>query len=191
MKKLMSLIAILIIGLAQPAVAQSKQALNAEIRATIQKFTKMVPGACTFLNKTAGYIVIPNLYKAGFVVGGEYGEGGLLVKEPGFTSCGANASTFRVADYYSLFSASIGFQLGAQKRSLIIAFTSPAALRKFQHSAKWKVGVDSSVTLINVGGNMDLSTMDFEQPVVAFAFNNQGLMAGISLDGSVFTKIKK
>ncbi len=191
MKKVIGLIAVLIIGFVQPALAESKGALDAEIRQTIKKFTQIVPGACNFLNKTAGYIVIPNLYKAGFVVGGEYGEGGLLVREQGFTSCGGSASTFRVASYYSMFSASIGFQLGAQKRSLIVAFTSPSALRTFKNSAKWKIGVDSSVTLINVGGNLDLSTMDFEQPVVAFAFNNQGLMAGISLDGSVFKRIKK
>ena len=188
MKKLWVVAFALILGWAQTASAESKQILDMQIRETVKKFTQKVPGAREFLNKTEGYLVIPNLYKAGFVVGGEYGEGGLLVKQP--TQPG-QTPRFKITDYYSVLSASIGFQAGAQKRSLILAFLTPSALRSFRQSNKWKVGVDGSVAFVDVGASMDLSTVDFKKSIVAFAFGNQGLMAGISLDGSVFTKLKK
>ena len=188
MKKWIGLIFALIIGWVQPASAESKQVLDMQIHETVNQFVRMVPGARDFLNKTEGYLVIPNLYKAGFVVGGEYGEGGLLVKQP---SQPGQPPRFRITDYYSILSASIGFQAGAQRRSLIIAFLTPSSLQSFRQSNKWKVGVDGSVAFVDVGANMDLSTMDFKKTIVAFAFGNQGLMAGISLDGSVFTRINK
>jgi lipid-binding SYLF domain-containing protein len=189
MKKLLLLFSALFFLSTQFAAAESKEVLDLQVRETIKKFNLKVPGAEAFLNKTEGYLVIPNLYKAGFVVGGEYGEGGLLVKEkpvqPG------QKPKFHIAEYYSIVSASIGWQIGAQKRSLIIAFLTPSALESFRQSNKWKVGVDGSVAFVNIGASMDLSTVDFKKSIVAFAFGNEGLMAGLSLDGSVFTKIQK
>ena len=189
MKKLVGLAVALLLSWTQIAMAESKQVLDMQIRQTVNQFVHLVPGARNFLNRTEGYLVIPNLYKAGFVIGGEYGEGGLLVKQP--PAQPGQPPRFNITDYYSVFSASIGFQAGAQRRSLIIAFLSPGALQSFRQNNKWKVGVDGSVAFVDVGANMDLSTMDFKKTIVAFAFGNQGLMAGISLDGSVFTRINK
>jgi lipid-binding SYLF domain-containing protein len=189
MKKLLLLFSALFFLSTQFAAAESKEVLDLQVRETIKKFNLKVPGAEEFLNKTEGYLVIPNLYKAGFVVGGEYGEGALLVKKkpvkPG------QKPTFVIDSYYSVLSASIGWQIGAQKRSLIIAFLTPSALESFRQSNKWKVGVDGSVAFFNIGAGVDLSTVDFKKSIVAFAFGNEGLMAGVSLDGSVFTRIQK
>ena len=189
MKKLLLLLTSLFLLGTQFATAESKDVLDLQVRDTLTRFNQKVPGAEAFLDKTEGYLVIPNLYKAGFVVGGEYGEGALLVKEkpvqPG------QKPRFHIAEYYSVVSASIGWQIGAQKRSLIIAFLTPSALESFRKSNKWKVGVDGSVAFVNIGASMDLSTVDFKKSIVAFAFGNEGLMAGLSLDGSVFTKIQK
>jgi lipid-binding SYLF domain-containing protein len=160
------------------ASAESRQVLDLQVGETVKKFEQRVKGAEAFLKRTAGYLVIPNLYKAGFVVGGEYGEGA-LIKEG------------MVVDYYSIISASVGFQAGAQKRSLIIAFLTPEALRSFRASNKWKVGVDGSIAFVSWGGGVDISTVNFKKSIVAFAFDNKGLMAGISLDGSVFSRIRK
>jgi lipid-binding SYLF domain-containing protein len=187
MKKIVTLFSLFFLLLSSAAVAESKQVLDMQVKNTVRAFVKKVPGAKSFLDKTEGYLVIPNLYKAGFVVGGEYGEGALLVKDRG----AGTPPVFRTAEYYSIVSASIGWQIGAQKRSLIIAFLTPSALESFRKSNKWKVGVDGSVAFVDIGASMDLSTVDFKKSIVAFAFGNQGLMAGISLDGSVFTKINK
>ena len=189
MKKLFALLTMLLLLGSQSAFAESKEVLDLQIKETLQKFNKKVPGAEAFLNKTEGYLVIPNLYKAGFIVGGEYGEGALLVKQKPVDP--NQKPVFKIDSYYSVLSASFGFQAGAQKRSLIIAFLTPSALQSFQQSNKWKVGVDGSIAIFDIGGGVDLSTVDFKKSIVAFAFGNQGLMAGISLDGSVFTKINK
>jgi len=176
-KSVMKLLIALMMLAGGYAAGESKQVLDLQVQETVKKFETRVKGGKAFLEKTAGYLVIPNLYKAGFVVGGEYGEGGLVV---------GNAPV----DYYSIISASVGFQAGAQKRSLIIAFLTPEALRSFRAS-KWKAGVDGSIAFVNWGGGIDISTVDFKKSIVAFAFDNKGLMAGISLDGSVFSKIRK
>jgi len=178
MKRWILLFSLLFFVGTQQATAESKQVLDLQIKETVQKFIQQAKGGKDFLAKTNGYLVIPNLYKAGFVVGGEYGEGGLIVNG-------------KIVDYYSMLSASIGFLAGAQKRSIIIAFLTPEALQSFRSSNKWKVGVDGSVAFVNWGGGVDLSTIDFKKSIVAFAFDNKGLMANLSLDGSVFSKIQK
>ncbi|WP_457607703.1 lipid-binding SYLF domain-containing protein [Nitratifractor sp.] len=178
MKKLLMIFGLFFFLGASQASAESKEVLDLQIKETVQSFIKQAKGGKEFLDKTAGYLVIPNLYKAGFVVGGEYGEGGLIVKG-------------KIVDYYSVIGASIGFQAGAQKRSLLIAFLTQNALNHFRQSDKWKVGVDGSVAFVNWGGGIDLSTVNFKKDIVAFAFDSKGIMASLSLDGSVFNKIHK
>ncbi len=181
MRKLSLLLSLLLMIFTLPTKAQDP-ILDSSIRQSLNSFIRQVPGAREFLNKTEGYLVIPALYKAGFFVGGQYGKGGLFVKMPD--------GSFRLTEYYELYSASLGIQFGAQKRSLLVAFLTKEALEKFRRKESWKVGVDGSVTFIDVGRNVDLSTIEFDKSIVAFAFNNQGLMAGISLDGSVFKPIR-
>jgi lipid-binding SYLF domain-containing protein len=158
--------------------ASSKTVLNMEINETIQKFTRQIKGGREFLDKTVGYLVFPNIYKAGFVVGGEYGEGGMVIQG-------------NIAEYYKLFAASFGFQLGAQKKSLIIAFFTPSALESFRKHDKWKAGVDGSVALIDQGAGIDISTVDLKKSIVAIAFDQKGLMGNLTLEGAVFTKVNK
>ena len=178
MKKVMLSIMVLFVVGTQYLSAASKEVLDLEIKETIQKFEKKAKGGKEFLDKQPGYLVIPNLYKAGFVVGGEYGEGGLIESNT-------------ITAYYQMVSASFGLEAGAQKRSLIIVFLTPSALESFKKSNKWKVGVDGSISLVDWGHTLDLSTIDFKKSIVAFAFDNKGLMASLSIDGSVFSKIKK
>lgn len=187
-RRLISKILLVLLTFGAFAAAENKEILDMQIRETVKIFEQKVPGAHDFLNRTEGYLVIPNLYKAGFVVGGEYGEGGLLVKDPVQPG---QPPRFHIAAYYSVLGASVGFQAGAQKRSLIIAFLTRSALESFLRSNKWKVGVDGSIAFVDVGGTLDLSTIDLKKSIVAFAFGNKGLMAGVSLDGSVFTRINK
>ena len=161
------------------AIAESKDILNLQIKNTINKFKERAIGGKEFLEKrTTGYLVIPNLYKAGFVVDGEYGEGDMVIDG-------------NITEYYQMISASIGLQAGAQKRSLIIAFITPEALANFRKSNKWKVGVDGSIAVVDWGRGIDLSSIDFKKTIVAFVFDNTGLMVNLSIDGSVFSELKK
>ena len=85
---------------------------------------------------------------------------------------------------------SIGFQAGAEKKDIIIAFMDSGSLKKFQDSNGWKVGADGSVTLINVGAAAKVDLTKIKEPIVGFVVGQSGLMAGVSIDGSKITKAK-
>ena len=97
----------------------------------------------------------------------------------------------KTVDYYSTAGASIGFQLGAQKKSIVILFMTKAALEQFRTSQGWEVGVDGSVALIEFGVGKDFDTTNIKDPIIGFVFGNKGLMYNLSLEGSKLTKINK
>ncbi len=178
MKRLMLLLSVIYIIGAALLHAESREVLDIEIKETIKEFDNEAKGGAEFLRKAKGYLVFPNVYKAGFGIGGEYGEGALLIGG-------------RIVDYYSTAAASIGFQLGVQKKSVIVVFLTQKALDDFRKSDGWKAGVDGSVAIAKWGVGEDLNTIDFKDPVVGFVFGNKGLMYNLTLEGAKFTKIKK
>ena len=97
----------------------------------------------------------------------------------------------KTADYHSSIAASIGFQFGAQAKSIVIAFLSGDTLTQFRHSDGWKAGVDGSVALISLGMGDSLDTTNVKDPIVAFVFGQKGLMYNLTLEGSKFTKLKR
>jgi len=157
--------------------AEAAKVIDAKADVAIEKFKKLVKGGDVFLKKVKGYLVFPTVYKGGFVVGGEYGEGVLRVNG-------------KSVAYYNIASASIGLQIGAQKTSYIFAFADQHALDSFTRSNGWEVGVDGSVAIVKWGQGIDISSISFEKPIYAFVFDNKGLMANVSLEGTKFTKIK-
>ena len=163
---------------ATKAYAASGAELNVQSDETLKVFREHVKGAENVLEKAQGVLILPRVYKAGFGVGAEYGEG--VLKESGKT-----------VDYYNMASASWGFQLGAQRKSLLLFFMNDEALQKFRASSGWKAGVDASVAVINVGAEGSIDTKTLNQPVIAFVVDQKGLMYDLSLEGAKFTKIKK
>ena len=115
--------------------------------------------------------MFPSVVKAGFGLGGEYGEGAVLVSG-------------QTAGYYNSVSASIGFQLGVQERSVIIAFLTPQALAQFRQTAGWKIGADASVAIITIGIGGSNDTNKITSPVVGFILDPKGLMYNLTLEGS-------
>jgi lipid-binding SYLF domain-containing protein len=122
--------------------------------------------------------VFPSVIKAGIGIGGEYGEGALLTRE-------------RTVDYYNIVSGSIGFQFGAQSRSIIIVFMTPEALAGFRRTWGWKAGVDASIAVITVGAGGSIDTTRIARPIVGFIFDGTGLMFNLTLDGSKITQIRR
>ncbi len=158
--------------------AASKTEIDIEVSASLGKFKQEVLGAETFLEKAEGVLVFPDVVKAGFGIGGEYGEGALLIKG-------------KTIDYYSTAAASIGFQFGAQFKTVMLIFLQKEAMDNFRNSSGWEAGVDGSVALIELGTGKDLNTTNFEDPIVGFVFSNKGLMYNLTLEGSKITKIDK
>ena len=161
-----------------PLLAASAAEIDTSVTEALDLFAEQVDGGRNFLDKAAGYLVFPRVIKVGVGVGGETGEGALVIK-------GENAGYYRTA------SGSIGFQLGAQAKSIVIAFMTLESLEKFRNSAGWKVGVDGSVALIDIGAGKAIDTTSINDPVVGFVFGSKGLMYNLTLEGSKITRIDK
>ena len=164
--------------LAYPCTSEAGSAakIEADANATLHSFVRQVPGARELANKAAGILVFPSVIKAGIGFGGEYGEGMLLNQQ-------------RVVGYYNLVSASFGFQLGVQQRSIIIMFMTREALAGFEQRAGWKIGVDGSVTVITVGVGGSIDTDQVVSPVIGFILDQKGLMYNLTLEGSKISRI--
>jgi lipid-binding SYLF domain-containing protein len=122
--------------------------------------------------------VFPRVIKVGFGFGGETGEGALRVRG-------------RSVEYYRTTAGSFGLQLGAQAKSIVIAFMTLDSLDKFRNSSGWKVGVDGSVALIDLGAGKTIDTGNIKDPVVGFIFGAKGLMYNLTLEGTKISKLKK
>jgi len=181
MKRYLSvLLAALIVGLIPqaPALAASATEIEVRVDAALKDFRKEVAGGDVFLKRAKGVLVFPRVYKAGFGIGGEYGEGALRIDG-------------KTVEYYSTVAASIGFQLGAQAKTVILVFLDEKALKDFRNSDGWKAGVDGSVAIAKWGVGEDINTVDIKDPIIGFVFNNKGLMYNLTLEGSKFTRIVK
>ena len=163
---------------AASALAASADKINRESDKALQVFKEDIDGADVFLNQAAGYLVFPRVIKVGIGVGAETGEGALRVG-------GSSVA------YYRTTSGSFGLQLGAQAKSIVIAFMTREALDKFRNSEGWKVGVDGSVALIDIGAGKTIDSNNIKDPVVGFIFGSKGLMYNLTLEGTKFTKLDK
>jgi len=163
---------------AQVANAATAREIDVSVDVALENFAKEVKGAKEFLNSAKGVLVFPNVYKAGVGVGGEYGEGALRIKG-------------KTVDYYNTASASFGFQLGAQKKTILLVFMQDEALNKFRASAGWEIGVDGSVALITVGADASIDSTKIKDPIVGFVFSQKGLMYNLTLEGTKITKLNK
>jgi len=160
------------------AGAASKEQINAEVEEAVQEFYKHTSAGRRLAQKAAGMLVFPKVYKAGIGIGGEYGEGALLVKG-------------RTAAYYNTAAASIGFQLGAQVKSQIILFMNEKVLSDFRKSQGWQAGVDGSVALATLGAGGEVSTDTIKEPIIGFIFSNKGLMYNLTFEGTKITRIER
>ncbi|MGE5260334.1 MAG: YSC84-related protein [Actinomycetota bacterium] len=158
------------------ARAAAADEINASANATLHKFVSQYQSAQELGTKAAGALVFPSVVKAGLGFGGAYGEGVLIVHG-------------NPAGYYNMVSASFGFQLGVQAQSVIILFMTEDALKQFEQSYGWKVGVDGSVVVVNLGAAGSVDTNSLTSPILGFIFDQEGLMYSLSLEGSKISRI--
>ena len=182
MKRLSKLLAltgaVVALSFAHTSLAASAEKIDREANKALQVFSEEVDGAEVFLEQAAGYLVFPKVYKVGIAVGAETGEGALRVGG-------------RTVAYYRTTAGSFGLQLGAQAKSIVIAFMTPESLKKFRNASGWKVGVDGSVALVDLGGGKSIDSDNIKDPVVGFIFGSKGLMYNLTLEGTKFTKLDK
>ncbi|HJW85321.1 MAG TPA: YSC84-related protein [Candidatus Brocadiaceae bacterium] len=158
--------------------AKSAKEIDVSVEAALERFRTEVKGSEEFLKSAKGVLILPGVIKGGLVIGGEYGEGALMIDG-------------KTVDYYSTAAASYGFQLGGQKKDIILIFMQEDALKGFRNSSGWKAGVDGSVALVTIGAGSSIDTAKINEPIVGFVFGQKGLMYNLTLEGSKFTKLKR
>ena len=157
-------------------LAKSTLEIDAAIESALNRFTEEIKGSQAYLDGARGALVIPRMIKAGVILGMEYGEGALIV------------DGIKV-QYYRAFSTSLGLQIGVGAKDLVVLFFDDDAMDDFLYSSGWQAGVDGSVALGNMGVGGSIDTTESQDPIVGFVFGHKGIIAGISIEGTKFTKI--
>lgn len=160
------------------ALAASAVEIDAKTDSALKMFHEKVGPAKELSAKAKGILIFPDVIKAGFGIGGEYGEGALRI----------NGKT---VEYYNTAAASIGLQLGAQEKAVILLFLDGKVLDDFRKSDGWEVGVDGSVAVVEWGTGGSIDTSNIKDPIIGFVFGNKGLMFNLTLEGSKMSKIKR
>lgn len=168
-----------LLALFAPSVyADSKEKIDAGVSQALERLRGHAPVAGELLEQAVAVLVFPDVVKMGFGVGGEYGEGALLVD--GQTQA-----------YYVIAGVSFGLEAGAEYKSEVLLFMTEEALRKFRNSSSWQVGVDGAVVLAKEGAEGAVDTLNTRDAVRGYIFSNRGLIFNLSLDGAKITRIAR
>lgn len=122
-------------------------------------------------------LVFPRILSGGFIVGGQYGQGALIAGE-------------RTLGYYTIAGASFGFTIGAQVAGLAMFFMTDEARAALDAAHGWEIGTGPTVVAVDQGLQANITSTTLREPVYAISFNQQGLMASLSINGSKITRIQ-
>jgi lipid-binding SYLF domain-containing protein len=160
------------------AGAATAEDLNADSRQALQTLYKTSPSAKTISQKAKAVLVFPKIIKAGLVFGGSYGEGVLMKGS-------------QVENYYNSVTGSWGLQAGAQSYGYAVFLMTDKAVDFLRKTKGWEVGVGPTVVVVDEGVAKNLSSTTVKHDAYAFIFDQQGLMAGVSIEGTKISLIKR
>lgn len=165
-------------SLLNTAGAATAEDLNADARQALQTLYKTNPFSETISHKAKAILVFPKIIKAGLVFGGSYGEGVLM-------------KGMQVENYYNSVSGSWGLQAGAQSYGYVVFLMTDKAVKYVAETKGWEIGVGPTVVVVDEGVAKNLSSSTLKDDAYAFIFDQQGLMAGISIEGTKISLIKR
>lgn len=165
-----------LLGAAPAAEAASAAEIDAKVDIALDSLLADNAAARAISEDAVAVLVFPEIIKAGFGIGGQFGEGAL--RKGGVTT-----------GYFNLASASFGLQLGAQSYSQVLFFMTEEALAGLDQVRGFELGADASVAVADQGLGVDVSTNTVRDPIVAFVFGQKGLMGGVTVEGSKITRI--
>lgn len=158
--------------------AASAAELNRDSARELSKLYASQPSAKILGQKAKGILVFPAMLKAGFMFGGQIGEG--VLRKGG-----------QVAGYYNSVAASYGFQAGIQKFGYALFFMSDDALQQLDATHGFELGAGPSLVVVDKGVGKSITSNTITSDVYAFVFDQKGLMAGVGLQGSKITRVHK
>jgi lipid-binding SYLF domain-containing protein len=158
--------------------ASTAEELNTESARALETLYRTNPVAEQISHSAKAVLVFPNIVKAGLVFGGSYGEGVLLEGS-------------QVAAYYNSVGGSWGLQIGAQSYGYAVFLMTDAAMSYIRESDGWEIGVGPTVVVVDEGVATNLSTSTARADAYAVIFDQQGLMIGVSIEGTKITRINR
>jgi lipid-binding SYLF domain-containing protein len=175
-----ALLAVLALGPMATRVASGADAqkLDREVSAALEVLYGESAAARLLRDQAKGILVFPNMVKAGFMFGGQIGEGAL--RRNGKTTA-----------YYNSVAASYGFQAGVQKFGFALFFLTDSAIEYLDKSGGFELGVGPSIVVVDAGVAKSMTTSTLTQEIYAFVFDQKGLMGGVGIQGSKITRISK
>jgi lipid-binding SYLF domain-containing protein len=159
-----------------PVAAQGHPELQANARAALSNLEAQNPLAATLAKRAVAVLVFPEVTKAGFLIGGEYGNG-VMFRDG------------RFAGHYNTAGVSYGLQAGAQTFGYALFFMNERALQALNAAGGFQVGVGPSVVVVDEGKARSLTSATLTSDAYAFVFGQQGLMAGVGLEGTKITRL--
>ncbi|HUM18432.1 MAG TPA: lipid-binding SYLF domain-containing protein [Candidatus Nitrosotalea sp.] len=163
---------------AGPAVAASAAEINRDVDRALEILYAKDPDARKLAAQAKAVLVFPNIVKAGFLFGAQYGDGAL--REKGKTVA-----------YYNTMSASYGLQAGVQVYGYALFFMTDSALTYLANSGGFELGVGPSIVVLDAGAARALTTTTVQSDMYALFFDQRGLMAGLGLQGTKISRIDK
>jgi len=160
------------------ATAASASELTRDAQNSLSRLVDHSSKALRLSREAKAVLVFPSIVKAGFLVGGQFGEGVLL-------------RDGKPTGYYNTVAVSYGLQIGAQKYGYALFFMTDDAMKYLDKSDGWELGTAPSIVVIDSGASGGISTTTAQSDMYAFFFGQKGLMAGLGLQGTKITKIEK
>jgi lipid-binding SYLF domain-containing protein len=162
----------------QAGLAASAAELSRDGRAALNQLYARQRSAKLLGQRARAVLVFPSIVKAGFMFGGQIGEGVMFRGS-------------RVSGYYNTVAGSYGFQAGIQKYGYALFFMNDAALKQFDDTEGFEVGAGPSLVVVDEGMGKSMTSNTITSDVYAYIFNQKGLMGGLGIQGSKITKIDK
>lgn len=156
---------------------EDRQTLNQQAQTTLNELYQRIPASKGISDKARATLAFPSVTEAGFIVGGGYGRGVLFERG-------------KPVAYYSAGGASLGLQIGAQSHREVYFFTTEQAYNDFKKSSGFEFGAGVDFAVADVSATGDISTTTLNKPIIVFVWGEQGLMAGVSIQGRVVTKLE-
>ena len=163
---------------ARPAIAASGAEINRNVDEALASMYASVPDTRQLASQAKAVLVFPNIVKAGFLFGAQYGEGALRQRG-------------KTVGYYNTAAASYGLQAGAQRFGYALFFMSDSALKYLSTTGGFELGVGPSIVVLDAGAARALTTSTIQHDIYAVFFDQRGLMAGLGLQGSKISRMNK
>ena len=150
--------------------------IDRKVDSALAYMLREIPSTEILYQNAKGILVIPVITKAGFFLGGSYGEGAFRVGD-------------KTLDYFNAIQLNYGLQIGGQQYSQVIFFMTEAAKNNFLTSDGFKFGANAEAAVFQEGDFVGVDSLSSKTDVIGVIFGQQGILVGATLAGTVYDEI--